>query len=479
LCLSFLFGFSLELFLRFDIIKNMINIEEFWENAKDELSISIQAISYEVWIEKLEPVCFVDNAMVLSTISANAKRTIDTRYLDTIKEVVSSLNSAITDVIIITPDKKEEYLNKQTVFIEDEGFVTNFVPEDKGKKKSPFLEKYTFENFVVGKSNEYALAACKTIAQNPGGSYNPLFIYSGVGLGKTHLLHAIGNYLFKNRKNANVLYVSAETLVTELISVIRNKSNDENNKFREKYRSCDVLMVDDVQFLIGKEATQEAFFHIFNDLYQDNKQIILTSDRSPKDLTTLSDRLRTRFGCGLIVDIQVPDLETRVAILKTKAVQSKFMLSDEVAEYIAELAPSNIREMEGLLNRIIFFSSLTNSPIQTREIASEAFAGFLKEKQGETTDASGIIDAVCKYFKISTTDIISKKKTKNIVEPRMIAIYLITELLPMPLVQIGEMFGGRDHTTIIHARDKISEEIKTNPRIKITVADIKNMILNR
>ncbi len=457
----------------------MINIEEFWENAKDELSISIQAISYEVWIEKLEPVCFVDNAMVLSTISANAKRTIDTRYLDTIKEVVSSLNSAITDVIIITPDKKEEYLNKQTVFIEDEGFVTNFVPEDKGKKKSPFLEKYTFENFVVGKSNEYALAACKTIAQNPGGSYNPLFIYSGVGLGKTHLLHAIGNYLFKNRKNTNVLYVSAETLVTELISVIRNKSNDENNKFREKYRSCDVLMVDDVQFLIGKEATQEAFFHIFNDLYQDNKQIILTSDRSPKDLTTLSDRLRTRFGCGLIVDIQVPDLETRVAILKTKAVQSKFMLSDEVAEYIAELAPSNIREMEGLLNRIIFFSSLTNSPIQTREIASEAFAGFLKEKQGETTDASGIIDAVCKYFKISTTDIISKKKTKNIVEPRMIAIYLITELLPMPLVQIGEMFGGRDHTTIIHARDKISEEIKTNPRIKITVADIKNMILNR
>lgn len=457
----------------------MINIEEFWENAKDELSISIQAISYEVWIEKLEPVCFVDNAMVLSTISANAKRTIDTRYLDTIKEVVSSLNSAITDVIIITPDKKEEYLNKQTVFIEDEGFVTNFVPEDKGKKKSPFLEKYTFENFVVGKSNEYALAACKTIAQNPGGSYNPLFIYSGVGLGKTHLLHAIGNYLFKNRKSANVLYVSAETLVTELISVIRNKSNDENNKFREKYRSCDVLMVDDVQFLIGKEATQEAFFHIFNDLYQDNKQIILTSDRSPKDLTTLSDRLRTRFGCGLIVDIQVPDLETRVAILKTKAVQSKFMLSDEVAEYIAELAPSNIREMEGLLNRIIFFSSLTNSPIQTREIASEAFAGFLKEKQGETTDASGIIDAVCKYFKISTTDIISKKKTKNIVEPRMIAIYLITELLPMPLVQIGEMFGGRDHTTIIHARDKISEEIKTNPRIKITVADIKNMILNR
>ncbi len=456
----------------------MINIEEFWEDAKNELSISIQAISYEVWIEKLEPVCFIDNAIVLSTLTVNAKRTIDTRYRDTIREVVSSLNPAIKDVIITTQDKKADFLDNQTVFIEDQGFVTNFPPAEKNKKKSPFLEKYTFENFVEGKSNAYALAACKTIAENPGTSFNPLFIYSGVGLGKTHLLHAIGNYLFKNKKSATVLYVSAESIVTELINVIRNKSNEENNKFREKYRSCDVLMVDDVQFLIGKEATQESFFHIFNDLYQDNKQIILTSDRAPKDLTTLSDRLRTRFGCGLTVDIQVPDMETRVAILKTKAAQSKFVLRDDVAEYIAETAPSNIREMEGLLNRVIFFSSLTNSPVCTKEVAQEAISGVLEEKKN-TIDASGIIEAVCKYFKLSTADIISKKKTKNIVEPRMIAIYLITELLPMPLVQIGEMFGGRDHTTVIHARDKISEEIKTNPRIKITVADIRNMILNR
>ena len=280
----------------------------------------------------------------------------------------------------------------------------------------------------------------------------------------------------KKYPGINIIYISAETLTNEFLHSITANSTE---LFDEKYRNADALLIDDIQFIAGKEQTEEKFFHIFNDLYQENKQIILTSDRSPKDLTTLSDRLRTRFGCGLIVDIQVPDLETRVAILKPKAVQSKFMLSDEVAEYIAELAPSNIREMEGLLNRIIFYSSLTNNPIQTREIASEAFAGFLKEKKGEATDASGIIDAVCKYFKISTADIISKKKTKNIVEPRMIAIYLITELLPMPLVQIGEMFGGRDHTTVIHARDKISEEIKTNPRIKITVADIKNMILNR
>ncbi|MCM1306152.1 MAG: chromosomal replication initiator protein DnaA [Bacteroides sp.] len=456
----------------------MINIEEFWEDAKDGLSISIQAISFEVWIDTLKPVCFVDNAMVLETISANAKRTIDNKYLDTIKEVVKNLNSSITDVVVILPSQRDEYLEKQTVFINNEGFVTKEPPAQKNKKKCPFLEKYSFENFVEGKSNAFALAACKTVAEDPGKKFNPLFIYSGVGLGKTHLLHAIGNLIYKQSPHLNVLYASAETLVTELISVIRNKSNDENNRFREKYRSCDVLMIDDIQFLIGKDATQEAFFHIFNDLYHENKQIIITSDRSPKDLTTLEDRLRTRFSWGLTVDIQVPDMETRVAILKNKAAQMKFDLSNEVAEFIAENATSNIRELEGLLNKIVFFSSLTNNVINTRELASEALSDFIEEKK-ETLDASDIIASVCKYYKITTDDIFSKKRTKNLVEPRMIAIYLITDLLSLPLVQIGEIFGGRDYTTIIHARDKITDEIKSNPRIRITVADIKNMLLNR
>ncbi len=456
----------------------MINIEEFWADAKDGLSISIQAISFEVWIDKLKPVCFVDGTIVLETISANAKRTIDTKYLDTIKEVVNGLNSSITDVVIILPDQRESYLSKQTVFIKNEGLVISEPPSQRVKKKSPFLEKYTFETFVEGKSNAYALAACKTVAEDPGQKFNPLFIYSGVGLGKTHLLHAIGNLIYKEKPQSNVLYVSAETLVSELISVIRNKSNDENNKFREKYRSCDILMIDDIQFLIGKDATQEAFFHIFNDLYHDNRQIIITSDRSPKDLTTLEDRLRTRFSWGLTVDIQIPDTETRVAILKNKASQMKFDLADDVADFIAENSTTNIREMEGLLNKIVFFSSLTNNIINTRELAAEALSDFIDEKK-DTIDASDIVGAVCKYYKISPEDIFSKKKTKNLVEPRMVAIYLITDLLTMPLVQIGEIFGGRDHTTIIHARDKITDEIKLNPRVRITVADIKNMLLNR
>lgn len=458
----------------------MIGKEEFWDDVKNELSKTMQTISYEIWIEKLEPVCFVDSTFVLAANTAMAKKTIDRSYLDQIREVVNSLDSFVTDVEIIVKDQEGEYLEKQSVSLPDKGLIVDekYSYKNKGEKASPFLEKYTFETFVQGKSNEYALAAAKTVAENPGGKYNPLFIYSGVGLGKTHLLHAIGNYLRKKSPKTKVVYANCETMINELISVIRGGNNEDSNRFREKYRACDVLMIDDIQFLSGKEATQEAFFHIFNDLYQSNKQIIITSDRAPKDLPTLEDRLRTRFSWGLSVDIQPPNMETRVAILKMKAAHENFKLSDEVAEFIAENATTNIREMEGLLNKIIFFSSLANRVIDTKELAYDALQDFIDEKK-ETLDAEDIVSTVCRYFNITTADIFSKKKTKNIVEPRMIAIYLITDLLSMPLISIGQLFGGRDHTTVIHARDKIGEEIKTNPRIKIIVADLKNMLLNR
>lgn len=458
----------------------MIGKEEFWDDVKNELSKTMQTISYEIWIEKLEPVCFVDSTFVLAANTAMAKKTIDRSYLDQIREVVNSLDSFVTDVEIIVKDQEGEYLEKQSVSLPDKGLIVDekFSHKNKGEKASLFLEKYTFETFVQGKSNEYALAAAKTVAENPGGKYNPLFIYSGVGLGKTHLLHAIGNYLRKKSPKTKVVYANCETMINELISVIRGGNNEDSNRFREKYRACDVLMIDDIQFLSGKEATQEAFFHIFNDLYQSNKQIIITSDRAPKDLPTLEDRLRTRFSWGLSVDIQPPNMETRVAILKMKAAHENFKLSDEVAEFIAENATTNIREMEGLLNKIIFFSSLANRVIDTKELAYDALQDFIDEKK-ETLDAEDIVSTVCRYFNITTADIFSKKKTKNIVEPRMIAIYLITDLLSMPLISIGQLFGGRDHTTVIHARDKIGEEIKTNPRIKIIVADLKNMLLNR
>ncbi len=456
----------------------MINIDTFWDDAKDELSKLIQTINYEIWVDSLVPVCIFENSLILQTSSKNAKKSIDSRFRDTIKDVVSTLNSSITDIQIIIPEQREEFLKKQTDFLENSGFVTvDPATKNTDETKNVFLKKYSFDSFVQGKSNSYALAACKTVAEHPGDKFNPLFIYSGVGLGKTHLLNAIGNYTQEIYPKKKVLYVTSDKIVSELISVILNKNNDESNRFREKYRSCDVLMIDDIQFLAGKEATQENLFHIFNDLHQSNKQIIITSDKAPKDLTVLEERLRTRFSWGLTVDIQPPDTETRVAILKTKALQEKFLLSDEVALFIAENAPSNIREMEGLLNKIIFFSSLTNHPINTKELAFEALHDFIEEKT-ETITSELIISTVSKYFKIPTADLFSSKKTKNIVEPRMIAIYLISELLSMPLSAIGDIFGGKHHATIIHARDKIANDIKSNNRLKIIVADLKSMIIN-
>ena len=432
----------------------MIGKEEFWSDVKNELSKTMQTISYDIWIEPLEPVCFMDNVFVLAANTSMSKKTIERCYLDQIRDVVNSLNSFVTDVEIIVKDQEPEYREKQSVSLPNKGLIVDEKSSEKHARNSssPFLEKYTFDTFVQGRSNEYALAAAKTVAENLGGRYNPLFIYSGVGLGKT--------------------------MINELIGVIRAKNNEESNRFREKYRACDVLMIDDIQFLKGKDSMQEAFFHIFNDLYQANKQIIITSDKSPKDLPDLEERLRTRFSWGLSVDIQPPDMETRIAILKMKASHEKFMLSDEVAEFIAETSTTNIRDMEGLLNRIIFFSSLANKVINTKELAYDALQDFIEEKK-EALDAETIVSTVCRYFNISTADLFSKKKTKNIVEPRMIAIYLITDMLSMPLISIGQLFGGRDHTTVIHARDKISEELKSNTRIKIIVGDLKNMLMNR
>ncbi len=460
----------------------MINIDSFWNDAKSELSKVLNSISFDVWIDKLEPVCFVKNSLILSTISNMSKKTIENQYLKTIKKTVTSLNPMITNVEIILDTDKDEYIKKQDSFIEDEGLIVKGQSDD-DLESMKFLERYTFDNFVKGKSNEFALEAAKAICDDLGGKYNPLFIYSSAGLGKTHLLHAIGNHISKTNQRAKILYVNSETFINELINSIRSSNENKNsthfsNDFREKYRKVDLLMIDDIQFISGKEGSQEAFFHIFNDLYQNQKQIVLTADCSPSDLQKLNDRLRTRFSWGLTVDIQPPNMETKIAILKNKAVREKFNLSDDVAVYIAEKSTSNIREMEGLLNKIIFYSSLTNHTVDTVDIAKEALSDFIEDKK-EKIEESDIISAVCNYFNITNQDITGSSRTKSIVEPRMIAMYLMDNMLGVPLVSIGKIFGGRDHTTVMHARDKITEEIKKNPRMRIIVTDIKNSLLNK
>ena len=455
----------------------MINIDDVWQNTLEELSKIMQVVSFEVWVEKLEPVCIYDNKLVLCSPTQTAKRTVENKYHEMIEEVLSAVNPQISGIIVITDEEKEDYIKNQETVLDGEGFIIK--EKTPGPMRNPFLDKYTFDTFVEGKSNAYALAAAKTVAANPGGKYNPLFIYAGVGLGKTHLIHAIGNSMIKHSSKTKIIYVNSEAMINDIINNMTKKTtNEEGNVFREKYRNCDVLMVDDIQFLSGKTATQEAFFHIFNDLYQQNKQIILTSDKAPKDIPILQERLATRFACGLTVDIQAPDMETRVAILKSKALQEKFHLSDEVAFFIAENSTANVREMEGLLNKIVFYSSLTNHPIDTKELATEALKDALDDKK-DVIDAVDIVDTVARYYKISTQELFGQRRTKNVVEPRMIAIYLINELLSMPLAAIGDMFGGRDHSTIIHARDKITEDIRKDRMINIVVTDLKNMLLKR
>ena len=346
---------------------------------------------------------------------------------------------------------------------------------------TPINPKYTFDTFVVGSSNRYLYAAAKAVAENPADSYNPLFIYGGAGLGKTHIMHAIANYIKQNNPLKTVLYATCEKFTSDLITTIRQGKaySQEGMNFRNKYRNVDVLIIDDVQFLAKKQSTQEEFFHTFNELYSQNKQIVLSADCHPKEIELLSDRLKTRFEGGLMAQVLPPDIETKIAILQKKAELRKYILSLDVALYLAEISDNDVRSLEGMLNKVIFASMLHEEPI-TLELAKEALnesAPSDGEKEVLTTDS--IIDAVCNFYKIQRSDLLGKKKTKEVVEPRQICAYLMTELLSIPLVTIGQALGGRDHTTVIHARDKISELIKENTRVNTEIKDLKNMILKK
>ena len=350
------------------------------------------------------------------------------------------------------------------------------IMQEEPNLKSKFNKKYTFENFVVGKSNQVVCAAMQSVAEHPSRKFNPLFIYGGVGLGKTHLLHAVGNYLTEHRPDLNVLYVTCEKFTNDYVDSIRNGKEKSNLDFRDKYRSVDVLMIDDIQFISNKMGIQEEFFHTFNDLYQNNKQIIIASDRSPKEMSALEERLRSRFSSGLIQDIQEPDYETKVAILNKKCSQEGYLVDKDVIDFIAQKTGTNIREMEGILSKVVFYASLLNKTHASMEDAHEALKDY-GETEKTNLDAEKILNTVCDFFKVTKEDLIGKKKNKEIVEPRQLCIYLINDMLNIPLTAIGEIFGGRDHTTIMHARDKISNQVKINPHIRTLVNDIRSQLL--
>ncbi len=337
--------------------------------------------------------------------------------------------------------------------------------------------RYTFDSFVVGSNNRMAHAASLAVAESPAEVYNPLFIYGGVGLGKTHLMHSIANFIIKNNPSTRVMYVSSEKFTIELINSIRNKNKSDSamSEFREKYRNNDVLLIDDIQFIVGKEGTQEEFFHTFNALHDEKKQIIISSDRPPKDFNTLEERLVSRFEWGLTVDIQSPDYETRVAILNKKEEMEGYNIDDEVIKYIANNIKSNIRELEGALTKIVALSKLDNKKIDLK-LAEEALKDLISPNAAREISPEMIIQVVSEHYRCSPSDIASKKKNKEIVYPRQIAMYLCRTMTDAPLQQIGKYLGNRDHTTILHGTDKIAREIETNEALANTIEILKKKI---
>ena len=444
-----------------------MDLKKQWEEILDIIESEVTAVSFDLWLKTLEPLDIIDNKLILLASSTTAKNQLLKLHKDKLNSAIERILDGVDEFVAIAPDEKEEFFKNLNI-------EKNNVKQ-KENKKSLFNEKYSFDNFVVGKSNQFVYAAARSVAEEPGIKYNPLFFYGGVGLGKTHLLHAIGNYLTKTRPELNIVYVTCEKFTNDYIESLRSGKDNSLQAFRGKYRNVDVLMIDDIQFISNKTGTQEEFFHTFNDLYQNNKQIIISSDRPPKEIATLEDRLRSRFTSGLIQDIQQPDFETRLAILQKKAQIEKYNIDNEVLSFIAEKIDTNIRELEGMLSKVVFYASLLGKPSATMNEAMEAMKDHIDNSKEKIT-ADKIINVVCNYYNIKKEDLVGKKKNKEIVEPRQICMYLISEILELPLASIGSLFGGRDHTTVIHARDKVSSLIKTNYNLKTTINDLKAMI---
>lgn len=436
-----------------------MDIVSLWDKTLQLIKGELSPPSFNAFFKQIKPLQIQSNTLILLVPNDFTKGILEDRYLNLIESSVNQLSLKKYNIQFVLSENEVKGLDKDH----------NIEEDNKSKKNYPNLNpKYTFDTFVIGNSNRFAHAACVAVAEAPARAYNPLFLYGGVGLGKTHLMHAIGHHIMEQKKDPKVVYVSSEKFTNELINSIKD---DRNEEFRNKYRNVDVLLIDDIQFIAGKERTQEEFFHTFNALHDANKQIILSSDRPPKEIPTLEDRLRSRFEWGLIADIQVPDFETRMAILKKKADVEKLNVANEVMVYIATKIKSNIRELEGALIRIVAYSSLTNKEI-TVDLASEALKDIISKKQGKNITISIIQDIVASYFNLRIEDLKSQRRTRNIAYPRQIAMYLSRKLTDMSLPKIGEEFGGRDHTTVIHAYEKISENLNTDESLQHTIEDI-------
>jgi chromosomal replication initiator protein len=443
-------------------------IEELWNKILETIKKELSPQAYNSWFSQTKIVKFGENELILSAPGDFCKDWLEKHYTGFIKDIFKSTLGSDDNL-------KIEFRTADQKFFPS----SRPAPKKKTKKEDTFFKntslllnpKYTFDDFVVGNSNRFAHAACLAVAQSPAKAYNPLFIYGGVGLGKTHLIQAIGNYITRHNGKTRVLYISSEKFTNELINSIRD---DRTVAFRDKYRSVDILLIDDIQFLAGKERTQEEFFHTFNTLYESNKQIVITSDRPPKDITTLEERLISRFEWGLATDVQEPDYETRIAILRKKAQSENLNMPNEIIDFIAEKIPSNIRQLEGALTKITAYSTLTKKELSvplTQEILKDIIP--LENKK---ISVGQIQKTISDYYNIKVNSLLSKKRTKDIVLARQIAVYLSRELTDLSLTSIGETFGRRDHTTIIHSYTKIKNKIKKDKSFKSIIDNLTSDI---
>ncbi|AZP91669.1 chromosomal replication initiator protein DnaA [Enterococcus mundtii] len=444
----------------------MVSLDALWTELKTTYQKELSPASYNTWIETAQPKSLEQSQLVVTVPSKIHKEYWEKNLATKIVEVGYMLTGKEIIPRFVTGEEAEQE--------EVEEIKTMKVLPITPIKKAMLNPKYTFDTFVIGKGNQMAHAAALVVAEDPGSIYNPLFFYGGVGLGKTHLMHAIGHQMLLSQPNAKVKYVSSETFANDFINSIQNKTAEE---FRQEYRNVDLLLVDDIQFFAEKEATQEEFFHTFNALYNEGKQIVLTSDRLPNEIPKLQERLVSRFAWGLSVDITPPDLETRTAILRKKAAAERLEIPDDTLSYIAGQIDSNIRELEGALVRVQAFATMNSEDIST-SLAADALKTLKSGKGHPQLSILQIQEEVAKYYHIQLKDLKGKKRVKSIVVPRQIAMYLARELTDSSLPKIGAEFGGKDHTTVIHAHEKIQQLIDSSVSMQNEVSEIKNFLLN-
>lgn len=432
----------------------MDQLENTWASTKELIRPQMTGLSFHAWIDVAVPLALQNNVLVLEVPTPDIQKTLKDFYFDSLFNAARTANSTIQDVKLVLPEEREAYLPKK---------------EEDGSNPFALNPKYTFDTFVVGSSNHFAHAAALAVAQNPASAYNPLFIYGGVGLGKTHLMQAIGHTVRANNPAAKVMYVTSETFTNDLITAIQM---DKRMEFRRRYRNVDVLLIDDVQFIAKKQSVQEEFFNTFNTLHGANKQIVISSDRPPKEIASLEERLRSRFEWGLIADIQPPDIETRIAILRNHARIDHYDVSDDIIQFIAEHVSSNIRELEGSLNRVVAYSMLHQRPL-TLELTIEALKDLLPLSSAKEITPVLIRETVAEYYNVSVQSLLSERRDREIVIPRQVAMYLCHSMLGLPYKRISTLFDRNDHTTAINACRRIEIRIREDSSFTTVLEDIK------